>query len=79
MKLRNRVRQRRVERGMFKSELARRASISRSTLDAIEVDDGYEPLASNMTALVVALDDPLLFWWERSEQAASLTPRAVGA
>jgi transcriptional regulator with XRE-family HTH domain len=67
MRLRNRVKARREELGLTKSYLARRAGISRQTLAPIEQDDGHEPLASIMTALVTVLDDPGLFWWESAE------------
>jgi DNA-binding XRE family transcriptional regulator len=66
MRLRNRVRQRRIERGMFKAELARRGNMSRQTLDEIEKDNGYQPLARVMTALAEALDDERVFWWEKT-------------
>jgi DNA-binding XRE family transcriptional regulator len=71
MRLRNRVRERRVERGMFKSECARRAGMSRQTLSAIEADDGHQPLSSHMTALAEVLGDPGLFWWEAIEDQSS--------
>ncbi len=75
-RLRNRVRQKRQERGLSQRGLVDRASIARQTLVVLERDNGYEPTAAVMTALCDALDDTALFWWdqETEELASSSTP-----
>lgn len=64
MRLRNRVREARVERGLNLSQLADAAGLSRPTVRAIERDDGYEPTASVMSKLCETLGTPDLFWFE---------------
>lgn len=70
MKLRNRVRQAREDKGLSQYDLSRSTGLSRVTIRAVERDDGYEPNSTVMTMLCQALDDPDLFWWERQPAEA---------
>lgn len=71
MRLRNRVRKVREDKGQSQYDLSRGTGLSRVTIRAVERDDGYEPNSTVMTVLCEALDDPDLFWWEREPAQAA--------
>jgi len=68
MRLENRVRELRTQRGWSQQELARAVGVSRQTIHAVE-KGGYEPSVRLALELAAAFDRSVdaLFWLEDAE------------